>query len=179
MELWDIYNIDRTKSGETMVRGEPFQKDHYHLVVHACLFNSNGEMLIQQRQPFKVGWSNLWDITVGGSATKGDTSQTAIERELFEEIGLKVDLQGVRPHLTMNFDVGFDDIYLFEMDIDINDLKLQYDEVQQVKWASLDEIFEKIDDGIFIPYYKSLIQLFFDMRNRYGCHDINLEYKVE
>lgn len=170
MELWDIYDRDRIKSDKTMIRGEEFEKGSYHLVVHACIFNSNGEMLIQQRQPFKSGWSNMWDITVGGSAVSGDTSQTAIERELFEEIGLKIDLQNVRPHLTINFNEGFDDIYLIEKDVDINQLKLQYEEVQKVKWASIDEIYQKLDEGIFIPYYRSLIKLFFDMRKQYGCH---------
>ena len=62
MELWDVYNSDRTKSGKTMVRGEKAEKDAYRLVVHACIFNTKGEMLIQQRQPFKSGWSNMWDI---------------------------------------------------------------------------------------------------------------------
>lgn len=171
MELWDIYNRDKTKSNRTMVRGEKFEKDTYHLVVHACVFNSKNEMLIQKRQPFKQGWSNMWDITVGGSAVAGETSQTAIERELLEEIGVKMSLQNVQPHLTINFDTGFDDIYLIEREININELALQYEEVQQVKWAALDEIFQKIDDGIFIPYYKSLIQLFFDIRKQYGCHE--------
>ena len=107
MELWDIYDKDRVKTGKTMVRGSEFAPDSYHMVVHVCIFNSKGEMLIQQRQPFKEGFSNMWDITVGGSATMGDSSQTAAEREVQEEIGLKLDLQGVRPHLTINFDRGF------------------------------------------------------------------------
>lgn len=127
-------------------------------------------MLIQQRQPFKSGWPNMWDITIGGSAISGETSQTAIEREIFEEIGLKIDLQNIQPHLTINFDTGFDDVYLIEREIDIKDIVLQYEEVQKVEWATLDEILQKIDNGIFIPYHKSLIQLFFDMRNNYGRH---------
>ena len=170
MELWDIYNSDRTKANKTMVAGKKFEKDGYHLVVHGCIFNSKGEMLIQQRQPFKSGWPNMWDITVGGSAVSGETSQMAIERELLEELGVKISFQNVRPYLTINFDVGFDDIYLLEKEMDLNDLVLQYEEVQRVKWATLDEIFEKLEDGTFIPYYKSLIQLFFDMRKQYGCH---------
>ncbi len=101
-----------------------------------------------------------------------DTSQSAIERELFEEIGLKIDLQNTRPHLTVNYDVGFDDIYLIECDVDISTLKLQYEEVQRIKWASIDEIYQKLDAGVFIPYHKSLIKLFFDMREHYGCHRI-------
>ncbi len=93
MELWDIYDKDRVKTGKTMVRGAEFAPDSYHMVVHVCIFNSKGEMLIQQRQPFKEGFPNLWDITVGGSATMGDSSQDAAEREVFEEIGLKLNLQ--------------------------------------------------------------------------------------
>ena len=112
----------------------------------------------------------MWDITIGGSAISGETSQTAIEREIFEEIGLKIDLQNIQPHLTINFDTGFDDVYLIEREIDIKDIVLQYEEVQKVEWATLDEILQKIDNGIFIPYHKSLIQLFFDMRKNYGRH---------
>lgn len=170
MELWDVYNRDKTKTGKTIVKGEKIKKGSYRLVVHACIFNSKGEMLIQQRQPFKSGWPNMWDITVGGSAISGETSQTAIEREIFEEIGLKIDLQNIQPHLTINFDTGFDDVYLIEREIDIKDIVLQYEEVKKVEWATLDEMLQKIDNGIFIPYHKSLIQLFFDMRKNYGCH---------
>lgn len=161
MELWDIYDFERNKTGETMVRGEPFKTGDFHLVVHACIFNSKDEMLIQQRQPFKEGWPNMWDITVGGSAIKGDTSQTAVERELSEELGLKLDFQKIRPHITINFENGFDDVYLIQKDINIAKLTLQYEEVQRVKWASEDEIFSMIENGEFIPYYQSLIQLFF------------------
>ncbi|SJZ95633.1 NUDIX hydrolase [Anaerorhabdus furcosa] len=169
MELWDVYHSDRTKTNKTMIRGDEFENDSYHLVVHACIFNSKNEMLIQQRQPFKSGWSNMWDITVGGSAVSGESSQRAIERELFEEIGLEIDLQNIRPHLTINFDQGFDDVYLIEKEVDTEKLKLQYEEVQRVKWSSIDEIYQKIDEGTFIPYYKSFIQLLFDIRKQYGC----------
>lgn len=169
MELWNVYHSDRTKTNKTMIRGDEFKNDSYHLVVHACIFNSKDEMLIQQRQPFKSGWSNMWDITVGGSAVSGESSQMAIERELIEEIGLEIDLKNVRPHLTINFDQGFDDVYLIEKEIDTEKLKLQYEEVQRVKWSSVDEIYQKIDEGTFIPYYKSFIQLLFDIRKQYGC----------
>ena len=170
MELWDVYDVDRKKTGRTMVRGEAFADGDYHLVVHVCIFNSKGEMLIQQRQPFKEGWPNLWDISVGGSAVQGDSSQTAAEREVLEELGIKLDLQGIRPHFTFNFDRGFDDIYLIEKNIDLSELNLQYEEVQNAKWATKEEILQLIDKEEFIPYYPSLINLFFDTRKKYGCH---------
>lgn len=168
MELWDVYDINRNKTNRTWLRGEALQSGEFHLVIHVCIFNSSGEMLIQQRQSFKEGWPNMWDLTVGGSAIAGDTSQTAAQRELYEEIGLKLDFQQIRPHLTINFENGFDDIYLVEEDVQLHTLTLQYEEVQNVKWASKDEILHRIKNGEFIPYYESLIHLLFDSRKQRG-----------
>ena len=170
MEIWDLYTKDRIKTEETMVRGEKITKGFYRLVVHVCIFNSRGEMLIQQRQPFKSSWSNMWDITVGGSAISGDTSQSAAEGEVYEEIGYKLSLDGIRPALTINFEDGFDDMYLIKKDIEISDLYLQYEEVKAVKWASKEEILKLIDEEIFIPYHKSLIELLFFMKDTKGTH---------
>ena len=169
MELWDLYDENRVKLGKTMVRGEKQPAGVYRIVVHACIFNSQGQMLIQQRQPFKSGWSNMWDVTVGGSAVSGDTSQSAVERELFEELGLATSSQGVMPSLTVNVDGVFDDFYIaVRDDIDISKLKLQFSEVQTVKWAGRDEIIRMIRDGSFIPYAESFIDLLFFMRNHSG-----------
>ena len=169
MELWDVYNRDRIKKEKFMVRGDAFEEGDYHLVVHVCIFNSAGEMLIQQRQPTKIGWPDKWDITVGGSAIKGDSSQAAAERELEEELGITLNLAGIRPHFTINFERGFDDIYLVEKEINLEDVRLQEEEVKNVKWAAREEIMEMIRSGEFIPYYESMIHLLFDMCGKYGC----------
>ena len=165
MELHDLYTAEREKTGRTMVRGEPVPKGFYRLVVHVCIFDSEGRMLIQQRQPFKEGWSNLWDVTVGGSAVSGDNSRTAAERETREELGLSLDLSQVRPSLTIHWEHGFDDFYLLTQPVDLNSLHLQYEEVQAVRWASKDEILRLIDTGEFIPYEKSFIEFLFFRRD--------------
>lgn len=170
MEFWDIYDMDRIKTNKFMLRGDEFKEGEYHLVVHVCIFNSEGKMLIQQRQPFKEGWPNKWDITVGGSAIRGDSSQRAAERETQEELGIKLDLGHVRPHLSVNFSNGFDDYYLIEKDVNISDLQLQKEEVQNVKWATKEEIVSMIERDEFIPYYESLVHLLFDLRKKYGSH---------
>ncbi len=169
MEIWDVYDEKRAKTGRTMVRGEAVAEGDYHLVVHVCIFNSKGEMLLQKRQAFKKGWPGMWDLTVGGAAIAGDDSNKAAERELFEEIGYAADLSKMRPHLTVNFDTGFDDIYLMTADVDIDSLQLQYEEVEQVKWATKEEINEMLKSGQFVPYHQSLINLLFEMRNHFGA----------
>ncbi|MBQ8554343.1 MAG: NUDIX domain-containing protein [Clostridia bacterium] len=177
MELWNLYTPDRQNTGLTMQRGDPVPEGLCHLVVHVVIFNSRGEMLIQQRQPFKAGWPNLWDVTVGGSAVAGDSSQSAAEREVLEEIGLPIDLTGNRPKLTIHFNVGFDDIYTLVQDVDLNALTLQESEVQAVKWAGEEEIQQMIREGSFIPYHSSLISLLFALRDQRGTitHRRNVE----
>ena len=170
-ELWDVYDIDRRVTGKTMERGAEYEEGAYHLVVHVCVFNQKNQMLIQKRQPFKEGYSGLWDVTVGGSAVQGDTSARAAERELWEEVGISVDLTGVLPHLSLSFAHGFDDIYVVEKEVDPSSLTLQYEEVEQVRWASKREILTMIESGEFIPYYTQLIEMLFLMHERgYGAH---------
>lgn len=170
-EKWDLYDFDRVKTGEQTERGETIPPDRCHLAIHVCVFGSDGRMLIQQRQPFKEDWSNMWDVTVGGSAVAGDTSRTAAEREVMEELGLSISLDGERPRLTIHFDNGFDDIWCIRRDVNISELTLQYEEVQAVKWAAKDEILAMIDSGEFIPYHKSLIDLLFLYSEQIGAFD--------
>ena len=112
----------------------------------------------------------MWDLTVGGSAISGDTSQLAAEREVYEEIGYKLSLDEIRPALTINFQEGFDDIYLIQKDIEISNLCLQYEEVKAVKWASKEEILSMINEETFIPYHKSLIELLFVIKDKKDAH---------
>lgn len=170
MEIWDLYDLDRHPTGETHQRGKPIPAGRYHMVVHVVIFNTRGEMLIQQRQPFKEGWPNLWDITVGGSAIAGDNSRTAAEREVLEEIGLPLDLSGELPKITLPFDCGFDDIYTLVMDVELSTLTLQESEVQAVKWADKAEVLAMLADGRFIPYHKAYIELLFALRDSRGAH---------
>lgn len=168
VELWDVYDRDRKKTGRTMVRGEEVKAGEYHLVVEVCVFHPDGRLLVQRRQTFKEGWPGRWAITAGGSAIRGESSHEAAERELFEEVGIRADLRDVRPKLTVNGERTFFDIYRIVRDINLEDLRLQEEEVLDARWATEEEIISMIRSGEFVPYYESLIHLLFDMGDRYG-----------
>lgn len=124
----------------------------------------------------------MWDLSVAGAAQAGETSSMAAEREVFEEIGLKIDLSNTRPNFTINFPRGFDDFYLIEKDIDINSLKLQQEEVQRVKWAHKEEVLKMQEDGTMIPYW--LIDKLFEARKFNDVHgrsfsNIEIKYATE
>lgn len=195
-EYFDVYNENREKTGEIVQRGckeEKLQnkkeqnieskKDQkqekkkssgksLHLSVHVCVFNEKNEMLIQQRQALKSGWPFYWDLSAGGCVVAGEDSRAGAEREIFEELGIKVDLSEIRPVLTVHFHSGFDDVYLIERNLELSELTLQKEEVRDVRWASREEIEAMIDAGSFIPYYKNYIGLLFDMRS---THDVRGE----
>ncbi len=160
-ELWDLYDVNRVRTGEVITRGDPIPPGRYRLVVHVCIFNRFGQMLIQRRQKTKAGWPDMWDVSVGGHVQSGETTQQAGERETMEELGLTIHLQGRRPALATSFPDGFDDIYTLRIDLDPDHLILQEEEVQNVCWASKQEIFQMMEEGTFIPYHHGLIELEF------------------
>ncbi|MCK1245907.1 NUDIX domain-containing protein [Streptococcus uberis] len=169
-EYWDIYTKDRQLTGQKMIRGQAFPEGACHLVVHVCIFNEQGQMLIQQRHKTKESWPEYWDLTVGGSALAGETAQEAAMREVKEEIGLSLDLSETMPAFTINFDNGFDDTFLVVENITIENITFPDNEVQDVKWASYNDITQMINQGIFIPYFDSKIRMCFEMREQYGIH---------
>ena len=163
MELWDLYDRDRQLLGRTMARGEKQPEGTCHLVVHICLFNSRGEMLIQQRQSTKRWYAGLWDYSVGGSAVAGDTSLAAAERETLEELGLRVSLAGRRPAVTRWYGAMIDDYYILPLDADLSGLTLQKEEVQAVRWAAREDILALLAEGRFCPNPPGMIALLFDL----------------
>lgn len=171
-EIIDLYDVDRQLTGKTAKRGDPLEEGTYRMVVHVCIFNSKGEMLIQKRADDIVRWPSYWDISVGGGASAGDSSRQAVERETAEELGLHLDFSDRRPVITVNFSDGFDDFYTIEKDISLEDLHLQTEEVADVKWATQKEIEDMIDDGSFIPYQKELLGYLFFAREKRGTWNL-------
>ena len=168
MEHFDLYDINRRFVGRQIRRGEKLPKDLYHIVVHLCIFNSSGQLLIQRRRDDKEGFPGLWDLSLGGSALRGETSLDALKREAMEELGFAVTGEPV-PVMTMMFSEGFDDYYIYRADPELSELALQKEEVARVRWASLDEVLDLIRRGSFIPYRPDLIRLVWDMLSGDGA----------
>ena len=171
MERFDLYDSCRRFTGRTIARGEDVPEGLRRLVVHVCVFNQKGEMLIQQRQPFKEGWPNLWDVSVGGGVRAGESTRQAARRELMEELGLEFDFDNEAPVLTTTFRKGFDDLYIIHLEPDLDTLRLQPEEVQAVRWASRDEVLSMIERGIFIPYSRPLMEYIFFRHDHWGNFD--------
>lgn len=167
-ELWDVYDVNRQRTGKIIDRPSAWGQEAYHLIIHVAIFDSQSRMLIQRRSPKKKAWADLWDVSAGGSALAGEDSWQAAERETREELGIQLHLRDVRPHFSINYTRGFDDFYTAELpDPDLSSLVLQETEVAEVKWASREEVRQMLRDGSFVPYFPGLIDLLWDVRDNY------------
>ena len=168
MELVDLYDENRIPLGRTAERYAKKKHGEYRVVVHVCVFDHQGRLLIQQRSKEKGAWGGYWDVSIGGGVDAGETSREGAEREFLEELGYPLDLTGRRPHVTVNFGGGFDDFYLLVKDLDLQKLTLQKEEVQQVRWATREEVLAMLDADEFIRYPRSFLEYLFDSRSTFG-----------
>ena len=167
MELVDLYDENRVPLGRVAERHAEKGPGEYRMVVHVCIFNSQGQLLIQRRSPEKTVWPELWDVSIGGGVDAGETSRQGAEREVSEELGYDLDLTGLRPAVTVNFEGGFDDFFVVTRDMDLGDLRLQKEEVSDVRWVTLEETLAMLDNGTFIPYPSSFLRFLFEARGSF------------
>lgn len=143
MEYRDLYDSNRKLTGETILKGEPIPEDRFILMVVIFIMNNKNEFLMQKRCALKGG---LW-ATTGGHPKTGESSLEGIITECNEELGIKIK----NPILFKKASgkQSFCDLYYLKEDINIDDIIIQKEEVDEVKWLTLSEIEELNNKGLF------------------------------
>ena len=160
-EVWDLYDEDRNPTGETMKRGTPIPQGAYHIVISIWLRNSQGQFLMSRRSEEKEWSPGIWETT-GGAVVAGETSIQGAVREVREELGIRLDPEKGRLVRSLRSDTmqDFYDAWMFDVDVDIDDIKMQEHEVTQVKWMDPDEIDRLWQDKklhLLLHYYKDIM----------------------
>lgn len=149
VELWDVYDENRNRTGRLHPRGTPLPKGDYHLVVQVWMRNSRGEYLLTRRTPNKT-YPGMWETT-GGCAQAGDDSLSAALREAKEETGLTLDPEKGKLFLSYRGRDSFADIWLFQQDFDLKDVVFQAGETCGAMYASSKQIYEMLRTGKLVP----------------------------
>ena len=158
MELWDIYDENKKITGRTMIRNDwNMKEDEFHLTVLGIIKRTDGKYLITKRREDK-GWGAGWWEVPGGGVNAGESSSDAIIREIKEDTGLDVSndngklvltYKRINPEEKNNY---FVDVYKFIYDFDEKDITIQKNEASEFKLASLKEMEEYANKGIFLHY---------------------------
>ena len=153
MEVWDLYNERRERTGRSHIRGDVIPDGYYHLVVHVWIRNRRGEYLISQRSADRSTFPLKWEC-VGGSVLKGENSISGALRETREEVGLSLSPEdGTLVSSTVRRIVNgvrFSDIldvWLFSYDGPIALENATTNEVAQVRWMTKAQIRSLYDCG--------------------------------
>lgn len=77
----------------TMEKMEAHRKALLHRAFSVFIFNSNGEMLLQQRAPDKYHSPGLWTNACCSHPRPGEDTVTAASRRLMEELGFTTALK--------------------------------------------------------------------------------------
>lgn len=165
MELWDIYDCNRNKTGRTMVRNDwNMAPGDFHLTVLGVICRPDGRFLITKRVMTKSYAPGAWEVS-GGAAMAGESSEEAVLREIFEETG--IDASSAEGGFVFSYmrenpqekDNYFVDVYRYYMDITEEDVKLQEGETAGFMFASLEEIQEFAKENMFL-HYNSIKDIF-------------------
>ena len=158
MEYWDIYDADKKVTGRTMKRNDWCLKNgEYHLTVLGVIARKDGTFLITKRVKTKAWAPGWWEVS-GGAAQAGETSEEAVRREVKEETGLDVrEAEGGYLFTYKRENPGegdnyFVDVFRFVMDVKEEDLHLQEEETDGYMFATLEQIKEFAEQGIFLHY---------------------------
>lgn len=142
-ELRDLYDINSNKTDKTYYKGEKIPDGYYPMVVMVVIRNSKGEFLMQKRVETKGG---DWGVT-GGHPKSGENPLEGIVTEVKEELGLDFSKE-----TFIEYDSGCDGVDCYKMyfvnkDINLEDIKIQKEELSEVRWFSMDELQHMVDCG--------------------------------
>ena len=132
----------------------------YHLVEHIWIVDTKGRILIQQRNPNLRLMPGMWAAN-SGSAVAGEDSESAARRELFEELSIRTTPGELVYGGRMRRRNSFTDLWILYRDIDATSLRLQQEEVAQVKWVTQDELVEMLGNRSFHHYGTAYFQFVF------------------
>ena len=154
-EKFDVLNELGEFTGEIATREECHKKGLWHRAVYAFIIDDKGNVLLQKRSNNKKLWPNMWDVTVGGHVDAGEFGRQALIREVKEELGIDIKENEIK-YLVGSISTNvkgniinnhFNECYIITKQVDIKDIKLQKEEVEEIRWFSKQEILERINNN--------------------------------
>lgn len=155
IEEFDVLNELGEFLGEVATREECHKKGLWHRAVYAFIIDDNFNVLLQKRSANKKLWPNKWDVTIGGHVNAGEFGRQALIRECKEELGIEISDDDIKYIVSTTsvynknnyINNHYDECYLITKNINIEDLKLQSEEVADIKYFSKEDLLNRISNN--------------------------------
>ena len=127
------------------------------LVVAAALKNGDGRILLQKR-PEGREMAGLWEFP-GGKIDSNESPETALVRELLEELGLSVEISDLAPSCFASAAIGDRSLILLLYVCSNWQGQPMPLEQQEIGWFTIDEMYALEMPPADLPLLASLQQL--------------------
>ncbi|HKI87790.1 MAG TPA: NUDIX domain-containing protein [Draconibacterium sp.] len=124
-----------------------------HPVVHMHVINHHKAILLQKRPASKLIQPNKWDTAVGGHISAGETLEEALNKEAFEEIGLKDFSAKLQKIYRWESEVEAELVYLFTT-LDYKSYHVHSDEVEEARFWTKNQIEKQLGQEVFTPNFE-------------------------
>jgi isopentenyldiphosphate isomerase len=124
-----------------------------HPVVHLHVLNNQKHVYLQKRPLNKLVQPGKWDTAVGGHISAGETLETALKREAWEEIGLQNFSARLVKTYRWDSDIESELVYSF-VSHDFKSIHLHSEEVEEGRFWTPKQIESGIGQGVFTPNFE-------------------------
>lgn len=146
-------------------RDEVHNKGYWHRTIHIWVINKKQQILCQKRSLLKDTNPGKWESFFGGHLAPNQKYLDGALQELKEELGIDAtrnDFHFFQIHKCES-DNEFQGVYYIEWNGDIKSLKLEKEEVDQVKWFDRHQLEELLvkkvsNNWTLWGYQKDLLQ---------------------
>lgn len=150
---------------EPKPRDEVHKNGYWHRVAHIWILNSEQEILCQKRSLLKDMNPGKWEPFFGGHMAPEEDYLTNAQNELQQELGIEATKMNLHQYsVYKNLRVKeFQGIYSLIWNGELSTLRLEEDEVDQVMWIALEEVYDTLinkQDNMWtiMGYEKELLQ---------------------
>ena len=177
MELWDLYDRQGNRTGETWERKfgnyKLIPEGRYHMVVDILVQHTDGTFLLTKRDMSKDVYPGYWEASAGGAAVAGEDPETAAKRELEEETGLTALSFKLVSHTFREPSHSMFYSYLALVDGDKDSVRLQEGETVEYKWVDRTGLLEYVRSDFSIKTHHDRYKSLFDAYNTLYVTDLD------
>lgn len=150
-----------------MPKMEAHEKAVLHRAFSVFIFNTKGELMLQQRAAHKYHSPLLWTNTCCSHQRDGESNIVAGKRRLEEEMGFKTDLKEVFSFVyKAPFDNGLTEHELDHVLLGYSEVPpvINLEEVEAWKWVSIHTVSEDIKKHpeLYTAWFKIIFERFYN-----------------
>ncbi len=132
-ETFDVVN-ERDEIIDSRPRSEVHRLQLRHRAAHVLVFNSRGDLLLQERSLGKDCSPGLWDSSAAGHIDRGESYDECAHRELREELGIDAPLERLFK-LDACANTGWEFCWVYRCSAE-GPFKFNREEIGRVEWFS-------------------------------------------